>query len=149
ELTREALQNLASSIQNSPETPSKHFLLATLDASNGNNTGGDAEWKMLQNDVLVSRSNKDPKKEDLESCHLGHYAACATWLQSQKTPTDSQRLLLGKTFFTLRQYDSAAEVLASVKGVTSENAEASYWLSRTYQALGAAAYAELEQSFAD
>jgi tetratricopeptide (TPR) repeat protein len=47
----------------------------------------------------------------------------------------------------LQQFEPAAEGLAQVQGVTSENAEASYWLARTYQALGAAAYAQLEESF--
>ena len=61
--------------------------------------------------------------------------------------TDLQRLLLGKTQFALGQYDSAADVLAQVRGVTKENAEASYWLSRTYQTLGTEAYARLEESF--
>jgi tetratricopeptide (TPR) repeat protein len=61
--------------------------------------------------------------------------------------TDSERLLLGKTYFTLRQYERAADPLAQVQGATSENAEASYWLARTYQALGADAYARLQESF--
>jgi tetratricopeptide (TPR) repeat protein len=75
--------------------------------------------------------------------------ACAHLLQAQKIMNDSQRLMLGKTQFALRQYDSAADVLAQVRGVTKENAEASYWLSRTYQALGTEAYARLEESFPD
>jgi Flp pilus assembly protein TadD len=36
-----------------------------------------------------------------------------------------------------------------VHGTASENAEASYWLERTYQAQGAEAYARLEESFPD
>ena len=47
----------------------------------------------------------------------------------------------------MRQYEPAADWLAQVPGVTNENAEASYWLARTYQALGAEAYAQLEESF--
>src|SRR5205823_11389999 len=77
------------------------------------------------------------------------YSACANWLQNQKTLTEAQHLLLGKTQFALRQYDSAAEALAGVQGTTKENAEASYWLSRTYQALGTGAYSQLEESFPD
>src|SRR5260370_42655676 len=49
--------------------------------------------------------------------------------------------------FTLHQYEAAADALAQVQGATNENAEASYWLARTYQALGAEAYARLEESF--
>ena len=74
---------------------------------------------------------------------------CADSLQTRKHLTDSERLLLGKTHFTLQQYEPAADALAQVPGVTNENAEASYWLSRTYQALGAEAYSRLEESFPD
>ena len=67
----------------------------------------------------------------------------------RKHLTDSERLLLGKTHFALQQFELAADALAQVQGVTNENAEASYWLERTYQALGAEAYARLEESFPD
>jgi tetratricopeptide (TPR) repeat protein len=63
--------------------------------------------------------------------------------------TDSGRLLLGKTRFTLQQYELAADALAQVQGGSNENAEASYWLERTYQALGAETYARLQESFPD
>ena len=56
---------------------------------------------------------------------------------------------MGKAEFTLQQYEPAADALGQVQGVNSENAEASYWLARTYQALGAEAYAQLEESFPD
>jgi tetratricopeptide (TPR) repeat protein len=39
--------------------------------------------------------------------------------------------------------------LAQVHGETNVNAEASYWLERTYQALGAETYMRLEDSFPD
>jgi tetratricopeptide (TPR) repeat protein len=65
----------------------------------------------------------------------------------RKNPTDADRLLLGKTHFALQQFESATDALEQVQGVSNENAEASYWLERTYQALGAEAYAQLEESF--
>jgi Tfp pilus assembly protein PilF len=63
--------------------------------------------------------------------------------------TESERLLLGKTHFILQQYELAADALAQVPGATIENVEASYWLERTYQALGAEVYARLQESFPD
>jgi len=56
---------------------------------------------------------------------------------------------LGKTRFTLHQYEAAADALAQVQGATNENAEARYWLARIYQALGADTYARLQESFPD
>jgi tetratricopeptide (TPR) repeat protein len=47
----------------------------------------------------------------------------------------------------LQQYERAAEMLAQVHGDKNTNSEASYWLERTYQALGAESYAQLENSF--
>src|SRR5260370_11083132 len=52
-------------------------------------------------------------------------------------------------YFTFHQYEAAADALAQVQGATNENAEASYWLARTYQALGADAHARLQESFPD
>jgi tetratricopeptide (TPR) repeat protein len=57
--------------------------------------------------------------------------------------------MIGKTWFTLQQYERAAESLARVRGDQNSNSEASYWLERTYQSLGAQSYAQLEESFPD
>jgi tetratricopeptide (TPR) repeat protein len=62
---------------------------------------------------------------------------------------DTQQLLLGKNEFAMRQYESAAESLSKVRGVSTQNAEASYWLSRAYQALGADAYTQLQETYPD
>ena len=63
--------------------------------------------------------------------------------------TSAGHLQLGRIYFTLQQYERAAEALAQVHGDKNANAEASYWLERTYQALGAESYAQLEGSFPD
>jgi len=85
----------------------------------------------------------------LEPCHARRYAACLDSLNARKTLPDAQRLLLGKTQFALRQYDRAADSLAQVTGVTSQNAEASYWLALCYHALGAETYQRLQEAFPD
>ncbi len=56
---------------------------------------------------------------------------------------------MGKAQWTLRRYGDAADALTHVHGTAPENAEASYWLERTYQALGGETYARLEESFPD
>lgn len=90
-----------------------------------------AAWRQapkVEGDV-ETHSNDDPSKAH-------RYSLCIDSLKAAKHLTDSQRLLLGKTYFTLQQFEPPADALAEVQGVTNENAEARYWLARTYQARG-------------
>ena len=140
----------AARIQDEPESAAKHFLLAALHAAANDSAPSDSEWKSFQNDFSAWRS--DPKttagaNASQEPCKTHHYVRCIDFLKAAKHLTDSDRLLLGKTYFTMQQYDLAAGALGQVQGSTNENVEASYWLERTYQALGAEAYAQLEESF--
>ena len=145
----------AARIHDEPECPAKHFLLAALHAAANDSTPSDREWKSFQNDFSAWRqeqksagmgSNGDANSDP---CKAHRYLRCLELLQARKQLTDSDRLLLGKTHFTLQQYELAAGVLAQVQGVSNANAEASYWSERAYQALGAEAYAKLEDSFPD
>jgi tetratricopeptide (TPR) repeat protein len=149
ELSREAAKNSVLGLQPSAEAPAKHFLLAALYGITGESAGADEQWKQFQNDVTSSQKQAPNAEANSDPCRSNRYSACVRWLKAKKIMNDSQRLLLGRTQFALRQYDSAAEALVQVHGATKENAEASYWLSRIYQALGAEAYARLEQSFPD
>jgi tetratricopeptide (TPR) repeat protein len=152
ELTKETEEASISRLLNQPEGAAKHFLLAGLYASMNENALSEREWKSFQNDFSKwqqasraapqTHANPDPCK-----AHL--YSRCVASLQMAKHLTDSAELLLGKTYFTLQQYDRAAGALAQVHGNANLNAEASYWLERTYQALGAEAYARLGDSFPD
>jgi tetratricopeptide (TPR) repeat protein len=47
----------------------------------------------------------------------------------------------------LQQYSHAADTLAGLLAIDKGNVEASYWLARTYQALGGECYDRLEESF--
>jgi len=145
----------AARIQNAPESSAKHFLLAALHAAANDSGPPDSEWNSFQNDfsawqkeqrAVSPNSNKDSNSDP---CKAHRYSRCVELLQSRKQLTDSERLLLGKTHFTLQQYELAAAALGQVQGVSTANAEASYWLERTYQALGAEAYAKLEDSSPD
>src|SRR5207248_9783904 len=102
-----------------------------------------------QNDVKATRNQSRSAATNPDHCRSHRYSASVRWLQAKKIMNDSQRLLLGRTEFALRQFESAADAFGQVDGAIKENAEASYWLSRTYQALGAEAYSRLEQSFPD
>lgn len=141
---------LIEHVQSAPEQAGKHFLQATLYAAANENASSDGQWKAFQTDLLAwQHSQNAATAADQDPCKANRYAACVDSLQTQKHLTQSQRLLLGKTLFTLREYERAADSLAQVQGVTNENAEASYWLALTYHALGAESYAWLEGSFPD
>src|SRR5260370_15368021 len=78
----------------------------------------------------------------------GHrYPLCIDSLHARKSLTASERILLGKTQFSMQQYEAAAATLEQMPEAAAENAQASYWLERSYQALGAENYARLEESF--
>ena len=100
-------------------------------------------WRQqLANAVPRDRTEQDP-------CKSHRYSRCIDSLEARKHLTDSEWLLLGKARLTLRRYGPAADALTQVHGEAPENPEASYWLERTYQALGAETYAQLEESFPD
>ena len=148
EIPHDAAREFAARLQSSPEGAAKHFLLAVTSLAGGDNSTADQQWNALHNDLLAWQK-RTRGMEGQRACRSHDYSVCADFLEAQKVLSDSQRLLLGKTQFALRHYERASDVLAQVRGMTKQNAEASYWLSRTYQALGTEAYARLEESFPD
>lgn len=110
-------------------------------------------WKSLEDAMpgwQQRLSNAVPRDEtDQDSCKSHRYSRCIASLEARKHLTDSECLQLGKAGLALRRYGTAADALAQVRDGAPESAEASYWLERTYQALGAEAYARLEDSFPD
>jgi tetratricopeptide (TPR) repeat protein len=150
ELPKETAQACLSRLLDGPEAPAKHFLLAALYATMNENALSEHELQSFQNDLSKSQQAsraETPAHPDLGSCKLHLYSRCIASLQEAKPLTYSARLLLGKTYFTLQLYERAADTLAQVHGDKNANSEASYWLERTYQALGAESYAQLEGSF--
>lgn len=145
----------AARIQGDPESAAKHFLLAALHAAANDSGPSDSEWKSFQNDFSAWQKEQNAAgaqsngESNSDPCKAHRYSRCVELLQSRKQLTDAERLLLGEAHFTLQQYELAASALGQVQGISSGNAEASYWLERTYQALGAEAYAKLEESFPD
>ncbi len=150
ELPKEVAQASISRLLDQPEGPAKHLLLSALYASVNENDRSDGELQSFQNGLLKRQQTSgvhSPAHAD--SCKLHQYSRCIALLQAAKPLTSSAYLLLGKSYFTLQQYERAAEMLAKVRGDKNANSEASYWLERTYQALGAESYAQLENSFPD
>jgi tetratricopeptide (TPR) repeat protein len=150
ELTEEAAKASISRLLDQPEGAAKHFVLAGLYAFTNETALSDREWKSFQNDSSrwQKTSNASPKTHtNQDPCKAHLYSRCIESLQSEKHLTQAAQLRLGKTYFILQQYERAAGALAQIHGDANENAEASYWLERTYQALGTEAYAGLENSF--
>ena len=152
ELTAEVAHASLSHILDQPDGPGRHFLLAGVYAALSENALSQSQWKSFQDDVAkwqkASRTTA-PTHANTDPCTAHLYSRCIASLQATKSLTGSAQLLLGKTYFTLQQYERAADKLAQVHGETNVNAEASYWLERTYQALGAETYTRLEDSFPD
>lgn len=151
ELSQQTAQASISGLLGQPEGPAQHFLRASLYSAANENALYERQWKSFQNDFSKwqQASRASPQTHaNPDPCKAHLYSRCITWLQTAKQRTDSAQLLLGRTYFTLQQYERAAGALAQAHG-DAVNAEASYWLERTYQALGAEAYARLEDSFPD
>ncbi len=152
ELPQQQAKDFLSRVQDAPEGAAKHFLSAALYATTNDNALANRQWKSFQADFSAWQQASNAAAgahADQDPCKAHRYSRCVDSLQTRKHLTDSEQLLLGKMHFTLHQYEAAADALAQVQGATNENAEASYWLARTYQALGAEAYARLQESFPD
>jgi tetratricopeptide (TPR) repeat protein len=152
ELSPDAAQSMLADLQAAPEGTAKKFLLAALAAAAGKTAQSDDGWKAFQQDFVLWQhampsvagggANQNP-------CRAHQYAACVHWLESRQPASHPELLLLGKTLFAMRQYAHAAEVLAGLLGIDTGSVEASYWLARTYQALGGDCYDKLEEGFPD
>ncbi len=148
ELPPELVRASIAGVEDEPGGPAKVFFLASLCAATNERACADREWKSFQGDFTAWRAEARAHS-DQDPCQAHRPSQCIDSLKARKDPTDAERLLLGKTYFTLQQYEPAADWLGQVRGVTKENAEASYWLARTYQAQGIEAYARLQESFPD
>jgi len=149
EIPQQAAKASIANLQDESEGAAKHFLLASLYSATNDTARADHESKALQNDLSAWQHASNTAASLDDACKTHSYSRCIDSLRARKHLTDAERLLLGKMRFTLQQYEPAGEILGEVQGATNQNAEASYWLARTYQAQGAEAYAQLQQSFPD
>jgi tetratricopeptide (TPR) repeat protein len=124
----------------------KHYLIAALSGAAGETALGDHEWKAFQDEFSAWQrtSNRTGVGNHEDPCKAHCYSGCIHSLQARANLTVSERLVLGKAQFAMQQYEPAALTLEQMPEV---GAEGSYWLERSYQALGAETYARLEESF--
>ena len=149
QLNKDAAQTAVTRLLDQPEGPAKHFLLSALYTSTNESASAEHELESFQSDLAKWRQTSSQAHPNADSCKLHLYSQCVAWLEKAKPMTSASYLLLGKNYFALQQYEPAARALAQVHGDNNADSEASYWLERTYQALAAEAYAQLESSFPD
>ena len=152
ELSQGAAKALEGDLQAAPEGAVKNFLLAGLDVAAGETAQADDHWKAFQKDFLAWQNAGQGVAgvgAEQSACRAHRYAHCVQWLESRKPLSRLELLLLGKTQFTMQAYAHAADTLASLLAIDKGNVEASYWLARTYQALGGECYDRLEEEFPD
>lgn len=150
ELSPELARALLRDLQKASEGAAKHFLLSGLFSALGEAENASGRWAAFRSDFAAwPRGTDQPTagKMAQQPCPAHRYAACVDLLESRKQMDVPERLLLGKTQFTLRQYDRAADTFAQLLAVDKDIVEASYWLARTYHALGAECFDRLEESF--
>jgi len=150
EISPEAAKALVRDLEPAPSGAAKDFLLASLLTPAGETAQASDRWKIFQADFAAWQKAQGGAAVSGAGnpCRAHQYAACAHALESRKPISRPDLLVLGETQYTLQQYDDAAETLAKMLGAVDKlSAEASYWLALTYQALGAASYDRLEESF--
>lgn len=150
ELSPSAAKSALANLPTAPQEAARDFLLAALSAAAGETAQADDWWEAFHKNFLAwehTGQGSAGSESELDPCRAHLYTECARRLESRRSASRAERLLLGKTLFTLQQYDQAASTLASLLENDKGNVEASYWLARTYQALGGDCYDRLEENF--
>jgi tetratricopeptide (TPR) repeat protein len=152
-LSPDASKALVADLAGAPEGAAKNYLLAGLYTAAGETAQADEQWKAFQTGFQEWQKAKSGASQggvEPNPCHAHLYADCVLRLKAQKALSRADLLLLGKTQYTLQQYDDAAETLAKLLPATDKvSEEASYWLSLAYEAVGAECYDRLVGSFPD
>jgi len=150
ELSPDAAKAALRNSPASPEGAARDFLLAALDAAAGETARADDCWKAFHKDFQVwqnARHGAAAGEADQDPCRAHMYTECARRLESRRNASRAEQLALGKTLFTLAQYERASDALAGLLESDKGNVEASYWLARTYQASGSDCYDRLQEDF--
>ncbi len=149
EVPRDVLTKDIAVLQDEPEGPAKHYLLAALFVVADDAGHDDRQGKAFLTDFSAWQKTTDlasaQAKED--PCQAHRYSRCIDSLHGRKNLTGAEQLVLGKAYFALQQYEPAASTLEQLQESPNKDAGASYWLERAYQALGAETYARLDESF--
>src|SRR2546426_302647 len=139
-------------LETAPPAPARDFVLAGLYRTAGRDEKAREEWANFEQLLRGWEENPVDRQEQATArhfCEVHQYATCARQLELQKDLDSPADLMLGRALFALGQYERAADVFAA--GLASEkgNAEAVYWLIRTYMRLADACFSQLMERFPD
>jgi len=148
-LPPEAASGLESDLASASEGAPRQFLMAALSEAAGASARAQEHWASFQRYADAREKTAASAAPSGDPCRARRYAECARSLSARKQLSASERMLLGRTQITLRQYEAAADTFAQVLWAQKGNVEASYWLARCYYALGADCFARLAESFPD
>jgi tetratricopeptide (TPR) repeat protein len=139
EISHESANAARSAIVSEPDGAAKRYLVAALSG---------AEWEAFQADFSAWKKTATAGAHE-DPCEAHRYSRCVKSLEARPRLTVSERLRLGKVQYAMQQYEPAARSFEQIADNAKESAEGSYWLERSYQALGAEAFARVEESFPD
>src|SRR5215472_7526300 len=136
ELDREKALKMAEELEALPDSPSKHFLLASLYRVGSETGKSQAQWGAWQRDLIPNAETAGADTSRLaQPCQSHRYAACVRRLQSEKALDSSRQVLLSKALLSLGEFEAAAKNLAAVLLSDKGNLEARYRLAWAYQKL--------------
>lgn len=148
-LTPVAWLNLISQWQESRDKPAASFLLWSAYRYLGERGKAEEQRKTFESLTEGLRS-EEPGREARgsvhQACESDDFAACAKGLDSRKNLRPADYLVLGKSQLALGHLDAAADAFA-VAFAELHNAEATYWLARTFTAISEACFTKLLTKF--
>lgn len=138
------IAGLTEDLASAPDSPAREFLLTVV---YGNAGQAEEEFEGQQRAQFLAKvdawkaaqkSLVDTHAQPGSACSGHRYTECAKQLSARKPRTPEQDLLLGKAQAALGDQQAASAAFAEALRRAPGNAEARYWLLRTYQSLAVA-----------
>jgi predicted Zn-dependent protease len=146
----DAARQMAAALQKGASSAPREFLLSALFRIEGDAAAADEAHVSFEKSAqarLASVSEPDPPSRS--DCERGEERRCAEFLGSQKPTTSTGLLRLGQALFALHRDDAASNAFAAAVGQNKENAQALYWLNRSYLRLADECFNQLTALYPD
>jgi tetratricopeptide (TPR) repeat protein len=152
DLPPEGWRKLVPDLQKLSRPPATSFLLWAAYKALGEKDKADEKRKSFQSQTAAlegERVGAQQGHSGHKACESHDYAACVKWLQPRKNLSPADYFFLGESQFSLGQFEMAADALGAALAEQPKNAEALYWLVRTYNALADHCFTQLMARFPD